>query len=163
MNRFFQALLSRFLRDNLPDYQVDEEFTLPRVLRYAEGWDSPRGHPPQLRPDFVVRRGASTTILDAKYRDLWEHRLPREMLHQLAVYAAVHPSQFATILYPTIAEDAREVRIELHEMTGGPLQATVSLRPVRLTRLKEHVLSGDGLVELRARQKFAHQLAFGEQ
>jgi 5-methylcytosine-specific restriction enzyme subunit McrC len=162
MNRFFQALLSRFLRENLPEYSVQEEFRLKGMIQFVPGYN-PRKSPPTIpRPDFVVLSGSQqVAILDAKYRDLWEKPLPREMLYQLAVYAASHQKRSATILYPTIDNGAKEARLVVNDPVYGKQVALVCLRPVVLSILEEHVMSGHMANAQRDRITYAKSLAFG--
>ena len=119
MNRFFQSLLSRFFSENLSDCSVWDEFRLRDVIRYDPDYNPRKRSSPTPRPDFVVIRGkAIVGILDAKYRDLWEKSLPRDMLYQLGIYAAVHDLRVATILYPTLDPYAKEARLS-QRFTGG--------------------------------------------
>lgn len=137
MNRFFQALLTRFLREHLDEgSEVRAEVRLHGLMRYATE-HNPRGRrAPVPRADLEVRRGRSSGLyLDAKYRDLWDKTLPREMLYQLALYALASSHGKATILYPTEAASAREARIELRGDDARP--RIVGLRPVVLPRMRE--------------------------
>lgn len=164
MNRFFQALVSRFLRENLLDCVVEEERRWPNLLRFAAGYGLPNRRPPALRPDFVVERnGRPVAALDAKYRDLWREGLPRDMLYQLAVYAAVHPRRESAILYPTTDATAKEARIDVADPTGGHRQARVSLRPVVLSKLADLIDAGSSPAARRSRSALAKWLATGEE
>ena len=79
MNRFFQALLAKYLSDNLTGHVVRSEHRLKGMFAYVSGWNPRRSQAPTPRPDFVVTQGSKiVAILDAKYRDLWENPLPRE-------------------------------------------------------------------------------------
>lgn len=180
MNHFFQRLLSRFLHDALPGYSVTDEDRLYGMMRYAPA-HNPRGkRSPEPRPDFVIRRGGKVVaMLDAKYRDLWEHDLPREMLYQLAIYAlsrearggasatgaatATASPATAVILYPTLAAGAREARIEIRDPVRGRERATVVLRPINMEELSHLVALPPTAVAADAQRRFALQMCFGRQ
>jgi 5-methylcytosine-specific restriction enzyme subunit McrC len=162
MNRFFQALMTRFLAENLSGHSVRSEHRLRGMLAYVPGWNPCHRQPPTPRPDLVVMQGSKTVaILDAKYRDLWENPLPRDMLYQLAIYAMSHEGGTATILYPTIHSQATEARIEVRDPLTGGRRALVALRPVILDRLDGLVTARPTAAVLRQRTSFAGELALG--
>lgn len=164
MNRFFQALLSRFLGENLVGYEVQDERVLRGVFSYDPA-NNPRNHrSPSLRPDFLVLRNRKVeATLDAKYRDLWERNLPREMLYQLALYALGQESgnRRATIIYPTLEDAARQQIVFVKDPLRGTSKAEIILRPVNLLKL-DLLLRDKGVHAQRNRIEFAKRLAFGE-
>ena len=87
-----------------------------------------------------MQRGTARAILDAKYRDLWEKQLPRDMLYQLVVYAiSDQQRRKSSILYPTTDERAREARIDVTDPIIGRPLGQVCLRPVHLPTIVELV------------------------
>lgn len=162
MNAFFQALLSRFLRDNLPGFSVRDEHGLRGMMRYNPQFNPRRRQSPTPRPDYVVTKQAAVcSLLDAKYRDLWEKPLPREMLYQLVVYAISHRQRpQSSILYPTMDARAKEARIDVTDPLFGKPLGQVCLRPVLLPKIEK--LVGDKTSQARReRAEYAHRLAFG--
>ncbi len=163
MNAFFQALMSRFLRENLSGYSMRDEHGLKGMMRYNAKFNPRHRQSPTPRPDYVVmQQGAVCSLLDAKYRDLWEKPLPREMLYQLVVYAISERQRpQSSILYPTANAQAKEARIDVIDPLFGRQLGQVCLRPVLLPKI-------DGLVNdstsqaRRERAAYAHRLAFGE-
>lgn len=164
MNRFFQALLARFLREHLAGFAVEEEHAIASLMRYAPRANPRNQRAPRPRPDFtVVANGRVVGLLDAKYRDLWARSLPREMLYQLAIYALSQPAGgAATILYPTLGGGATEARIEIREPKGNWGRTFVVLRPVDLIQL-DALLSdrGTGPTIVAKQAAYASKLAFG--
>ena len=164
MNRFFQAVVSRFLKEHLPSHTVQDEHGLKGMFQYALSGNPRRRRAPTLRPDFMVFSGDKIlSVLDAKYRDLWALNLPHEMLYQLAMYALGHngPNRQSAILYPTLEKSATEQRILLKNPIDGTNQAIIDLRPIKLLELTQLVEPGAGN-KLKSRCiAMAMQLAFG--
>lgn len=162
MNAFFQLLVSRFLRENLPGYVVRDEHALKGMIRYSPAFNPRQQRAPAPRPDFIVtKQGAPCCILDAKYRDLWTTPLPREMLYQLVVYAiSLRTIRQSSILYPTMDPLARPARIDVSDLLDGREIGQVWLRPVILPRLEELVGSRTSAA-VRERQSLAHQFVWG--
>ena len=119
---------------------------------------------PTPRPDYVIlEKGQVVSILDAKYRDLWERDLPSHMFYQLAIYALSRQQEkIAVILYPTTHDKTQEARIVLSEPTFGTGQAIVVLRPVNLLHLEKLVTGARTASNEREKEGFARQLVFGE-
>jgi len=176
MNRFFQALVGRFLRENLVGLSVREEHSLHGVVRYAPGHNPRNRRTPTPRPDFaLLREGKVLCLLDAKYRDLWETPLPRDMLYQLALYAlgnkqagpgAGSKRGRAVILYPVVGGENEgtfrpEQRIEILDPTSRLQMAEIVLRSVDLRYLSELVRPRAARLRLRERQAYAGMLALG--
>jgi 5-methylcytosine-specific restriction enzyme subunit McrC len=116
---------------------------LRHMLSFARGANPRKRQAPTPRPDFAIQAsGRTVALLDAKYRDLWETKLPREMLYQLTAYALSQPAGFeAAILYPTLDERAQVQRIEIKDPTSSRVRASVALRPVPVAWL-ETMLGG---------------------
>jgi 5-methylcytosine-specific restriction enzyme subunit McrC len=174
MNRFFQRLLSRFLRENLPGWQVADESAIRGLFSVT----STRGfsrRTPAPRPDYAIaRHGEPPTYLDAKYRDLANRSLPAEWLYQLSLYAVASARSTSVLLYATMSNTAADERIRIRSPgssagAGGEQLGTVVLRPVLLEELAR-VLADGGAASNTARTKMASRLTttippshFGEQ
>src|SRR6266700_4378263 len=164
MNRFFQELLARFLSEYLQEYTVQPQFEIGEMLVYVE---NPQHHQaPKPRPDYVLKQGGKVVaILDAKYRDLWEKRLPPDMLYQLVMYAlSQEHCNSATILYPPTHTEAREAKIEVRVPTYRKGFSYVGLRPVNLLLLETLLSNPEKKIHAeieRERAVFARWLVFG--
>lgn len=161
MNRFFQALLSRFLREHLLEGVLHDEYALRTLYSYAPG--SPRGRGvPTPRPDFVIMRGGTmAAVLDAKYRDIWNQGLPREMLYQLSVYALgrTGTDRSSVILYPCLDAFPKEQVLCINDIMRGSVQGKVVLRPVNLLTMEN--LIGQGRSGMKERLAVAEWLVYG--
>jgi len=165
MNHFFQTLISRFLRRNLSGYRVRDEYGLKNMMGYLPDYNPLKKKAPTPRPDFIVQKDhRAVAVLDAKYRDLWELSLPREMLYQLAIYALSQGElRQATILYPTLDSSAREARVGINEPSSGQRLGLVTLRPVDLMVLEGLIRKPHSIMTHRACSAFARKLAFGDE
>lgn len=163
MNRFFQALIARFLHDFLPAYTVRDEYRLRDMLTYVPGRNPQRRHTPTPRPDFLVQDGARTVaMLDTKYRDLWTETLPRDMLYQLVIYAlSQEPVGQAIILYPTLSTAATESWIEVRDPLLSSRRALVVLRPIDMLKLERTIAASRTADGRRAAQQYATWLVVG--
>jgi 5-methylcytosine-specific restriction enzyme subunit McrC len=165
MNVFFQRLISRFLREELPDYVIQDEHRLKYIFEY-----DPHNNPNNRRaivprPDFaVLSKGSVVEFLDAKYRDLWEKPLPREMLYQLTVYALSKKDGAirSTIIFPTMNHAAVDQIVLLKDPIHGHKNAEVILRPVNLLDLEMLVRPRGGALVARRRRALAEFLVFGK-
>ncbi len=164
MNRFFQALVSRFLHEHLEGCTVQDEHRLRGMLAYDPERNPLRRRAPEPRPDFVVLRdGKIAAMLDTKYRDLWAEALPRETLYQLVIYAMSRDSGgTAAILYPSMEALAKEACIQVSDPLYGTGRGQVILRPIDMGALGALVAPGSGVQRERRCRATARWMAFGE-
>ena len=146
----------------MTDCTLRDEHGLKGMMRYNSEFNPQRKQSPTPRPDYaVMQRGQLVSLLDAKYRDLWEKALPREMLYQLVVYAISHRQHLqSSILYPTTNPLAKEARIDVTDPVYGKHLGQVCLRPVNLSRIEELVATNTASAR-REREAYARRLAFG--
>jgi 5-methylcytosine-specific restriction enzyme subunit McrC len=164
MNFLFQQALGRFLEESLEEVRVEEQHSIRDLFSYQPAFN-PRGKlAPKLRPDYVFKRGGRIVgIADAKYRDLWERELGRDMLYQLSVYALSQDQcRVAAILYPASDAGAKEARITIHDAASGRIGGEVHLRPVDIDYIARLIgTRGRTGKLLRERADYARRLAFG--
>ena len=161
MNRFFQSLLLRFLRENLLGYEVQDEHSLRGMMAYSQ---NPRGwRTPAPRPDYMIRQGARVVgVLDAKYIDLWSHGPSSSILYQLSIYALSQGiGSEATILYPTITREAKVAVLVVRDPFFGTDQVRIRLRPVDLKYLEQLIGDSGSRLNERAQEAYAQYLVFG--
>ncbi len=164
MNLFFQELLSRFLKENLQGYTVQDQYKIRGMMGYDPDHNPNKRKAPEPRPDYIILHQSKVVgILDAKYRDLWEHSLPSHMLYQLAIYALSQSGRVdAAILYPTIEANAKEARIVIRDPLRQSTLAHVVLRPVNLHHLDSVISCTENANTRRERMELAQWLAFGK-
>jgi 5-methylcytosine-specific restriction enzyme subunit McrC len=161
INMFFQSLLSKLMKENLEGYTVRDEYTLHELFAYTPGFNPQRRYAPKPRPDFAVMKGSKVIcLLDAKYRDLWETKLPREMLYQLSIYAVSGiGNSTAKILYPSMSSQAKLQKIDIKNPATGNKYAEVMLQPVWLTQVAQ-LINLPNKEKARA-QEYMNQIVFG--
>jgi 5-methylcytosine-specific restriction enzyme subunit McrC len=166
MNTFFQALVSRFLRTELQGYSVQDERGLTGLFRYDPARNPLSRRSMAPRPDFSVMSDSRViALLDAKYRDLWETSLPRDMLYQLAIYALSQrerETRMSIILYPAMDAAATDQAVQFRDPVRGHSRAEVVLRPVHLPTLATLVSRQTDPGAARRRREMARQWVFGE-
>ena len=151
MNSFFETLVSRLLSDFCTTYSVKDQHSLSGMFIYTPGFNPKRKNSPTPRPDFaLLRNNKVESLLDAKYRDLWEHKLPREMLYQLAIYAVSGVgNNSATILYPTISNSPTMQKIDVFNPVNKSKLAEVAMKPINLHLLAQ-LLNDNKTVKLNS-------------
>jgi 5-methylcytosine-specific restriction enzyme subunit McrC len=161
MNLLWEALLSRFLRENLVGYVVQDQHPLRNFRSYAREFNPQQRSAMSPRPDFAVFRGGKiVTLLDAKYRDIWTKGLPRDMLYQLSIYALSQGNTGqAIILYPVIDARATTKVIEIQNTMTRSDRASVILQPVNVFEL-EQLLQSPGSAMANKRRQYADELIF---
>ncbi len=141
MNTFFETLVGRLLTNCDNGYYVKDQFNLHDMFLYTPNYN-PRGRrSPTPRPDFaLMKQGKVVKLLDAKYRDLWEKSLPRDMLYQLAIYAVSGiGDKEATILYLSLNENPTVQKIDINDPVSSLKMASVILQPINLIKISELV------------------------
>lgn len=141
MNAFFETLVGRLIENCSEGYCVKDQFSLHDMFIYTSGFNPCRRKSPTPRPDFaLMKEGKVVKLLDAKYRDLWERSLPRDMLYQLAIYAVSGiGDKTATILYPALSDIPTTAKIDINDPVSSENIASVILQPVNLEKVAELV------------------------
>lgn len=158
MNRIWQQLLGRIFSEWAEGVEVREEYTLRSIFQRNHVFP-PRGGLPRPRPDFAVFvDGRLLGFLDAKYRDIWNLGLPREMLYQLSLYALAQGRGVAAILYPAPGRDAVEQRIDINDPLTLGSRGSVALRPVPLDAIERLIRAPASELRSQHRRVLARSL-----
>lgn len=161
MNLFFEHLLSRFLRDNLPDGSIKDQKAIRHLFAYSADSNPRNRRPPRPRPDYAFYCGGKlSSFMDAKYRDVWDRGLPSEWLYQLSIYALASPSKTSVLLYASMTTEALDEQLEVNQplLLSNHKIAYVIVRPVRLSYLAELVAPELARLRGRERREYAMQL-----
>lgn len=139
MNAFFETLVGRLLENCSGGYSIKDQFSLHDMFIYTPGFNPCRRKSPTPRPDFaLIKQGKVVKLLDAKYRNLWDKSLPRDMLYQLAIYAVSGiGDKTATIIYPSLNDVATVQMIDINDPISSSKMASVILKPVNLIKVAE--------------------------
>ncbi len=143
MNAFFETLVGRLIENCSEGYSVKDQFSLHDMFIYNSGFNPCGRKSPTPRPDFaLMKEGKVVKLMDAKYRELWERSLPREMLYQLAIYAVSGiGDRTATILYPTLSDIPTTAKIDINDPVSSGNIASVILQPINLEKVAGFVSS----------------------
>ena len=145
MNLFFETLVSKLLKSLQDEYSVIDQYRLGMLFAY-EPKRNPKGkRSPTPRPDFaLLKNGSVVQLLDAKYRDLWDRNLPRDMLYQLAVYAVSGiGNSSATILYPAMNGVPVLQQINIKNPLSKVTMARVFIKPIDLIKVAGFIERGE--------------------
>lgn len=149
MKAFFETLVGKLLEDFADGYAVKDQYRLHDMFIYTPGFNPQRRRTHIPRPDFaMMQNGKVVKLMDAKYRDLWEKPLPREMLYQLAVYAMSGVGdRTATILYPATSDVPSTQKIAIKDPVTNAKIGCVILKPLNLMKVADLLPSKAGLRE----------------
>lgn len=150
INSFFEALVGRLLQNVDGAYTIKDQFNLKDMFMYTPGFNPRNKRSPTPRPDFALMKNAKVVkLLDAKYRDLWEKSLPRDMLYQLAIYAVSElGDKTATIIYPSMNDTPSIQKIDIKNPVNSTNLASVVLKPLNLIKLAELINDDANLTAL---------------
>ena len=145
MNVFFEALVAKLLNNISDQYSIVDQYRIGSLFAYEPRYNPKNKRSPIPRPDFaLLKNGVVVQLLDAKYRDLWNESLPRDMLYQLAVYAASGiGNNTATILYPAMNNLPTLQQINIsNPFTSEPI-AKILMKPINLVQTADYIKGGE--------------------
>jgi len=151
MNRFFEAMVSKLLKLLPERITVYDQYRLKDLMCYDPLYNPRKRRPPTPQPDFAfIKEGRVVRFLDAKYRDLWEKPLPRDMLYQLAIYALSGQDKEyrrSTIIFPALNDNPKIQKINIFDAVQDITQGVVEMVPLNLKKISDF-LEKDKTTEL---------------
>lgn len=149
MNLFFESLVSKLLHSMSDQYSIVDQYRIGPLFNYEPRYNHKNKRSPTPRPDFaLLKNGMVVQLLDAKYRDLWDKSLPRDMLYQLAVYAASGiGNQTATILYPAMNAIPSLQQINITNPLTQEHMAKIFMKPINLVQTA-HFIENDEIEQM---------------
>lgn len=141
MNLFFESLVSKLLQSISDQYSIVDQYRIGALFNYEPRYNPHNKRSPTPRPDFaLIKNGVVMQLLDAKYRDLWNNSLPRDMLYQLAIYAASGiGNHTATILYPAMNEIPSLQQINITNPLTQEYMAKIFIKPINLVKIAHFI------------------------
>ena len=121
MNRFFQSLLERFLREHLVEFTVRGESPIKHLFRYELDSNPRNRRTPQPRPDFVIQGTAERRYYPGREvpRSLGERATQRHALSADVVCVESKRSREAS---GNPVSDPRPTRVRPEDRIPGPRQ-----------------------------------------